>query len=250
MKKKSIWLFIAITFLIVSSVFYTVSPRLDPENARREGQLKSLRKQISAYRSDDPNAYQILESLYEEKGNIYRHNGEYSEAYSCYREAIQFAKKNKNHEHMAELAWFMIGLAAEQKQSALVLTLSKKYQKLIVQHDVDIFNLYHWWGMACLAENQNEAAQKILSKGLKYLKHEINYDAPEALVMIYCPLSTVYARKHDFPKVEKYLTKTTELFTEKLRKVEVQMLYTSGLHPIVASAIVIIKNNRPITHLT
>ena len=214
MKKKSIWLFIAIICLIVSGIFYTVSLCLDPEDTKREEQLKSLEKQISAYRSDDPYTYYILENLYEEKGNIYRHNGEYSEAYNCYREAIQFAKKDKNHRHVAELAWFMIQLAAEQKQSALVLTLSKKYQKVIVQHDYYPFNLYYWWGMAYLTENNLEAAQKPLNKGLKYLNSKRDYNYSEQKVMIYCALNTIYARKQDFSKCEEYLSKTNKLFTE------------------------------------
>ena len=83
----------------------------------------------------NPYAYYILEDLYDQKGSIYRHNEEYPKAYNCYSEAIKFAKNNKSHRHTAELAWFMIGLAAEQKQGALVLTLREKYQKLIVQHD-------------------------------------------------------------------------------------------------------------------
>jgi tetratricopeptide (TPR) repeat protein len=206
--------FIVITFLIVCGVFYTINPRLDTEEARKEEKLRSLDKQISIYRSDDPYTYYILENLYEEKGNIYRRNGEYSEAYNCYREAIQFAKKDKNHRHVAKLAWFMIELAAEQKQSALVLTLGKKYQKIIVQHDYYPFNFYYWWGMAYLAENNLEAAQKTLNKGLKYLNSKRDYNYSEQKVMIYCALSTIYARKQDFSKCEEYLSKTNKLFTE------------------------------------
>ena len=214
-KKLLVWPFVSIIVLIIAyGVFYAISPHPVSEYAKIEERLKYLSKQISIYRSDASYAYYILEKLYKEKGNIYRLKGEYSEAYNCYREAIQFAKKDKNHRHVAELAWFMIQLATEQKQSALVLTLSKKYQKIIVQHDYYPFNFYYWWGMAYLAENNLEAAQKTLNKGLKYLNSKRDYNYSEQKLMIYCALSTIYARKQDFSKCEEYLNKTNKLFTE------------------------------------
>ena len=205
---------IVIAFLIVCGVFYIVNSRPDTEEAKKEEQLRSLDKQISIYRSDDQDAYQVLEKLYSDKGDVYLHYEEYPEAYNCYREAIRFAQENNNQRNMAKLAWLMIRLAKEQKQSALVLTLSKKYQKLIIQRDIDIFNFYYLWGMACLAENQNEAALKILSKGLKYLNSETQFDLSGERVLIYFALSTVYVRKKDFHNCEKYLNKANKLLAD------------------------------------
>ncbi|MFA6716408.1 MAG: tetratricopeptide repeat protein [Victivallaceae bacterium] len=221
--KKSVltWLFTAIAFLIVCGVFYAVIPRPKQKGISIEERLKPLEKQISAYRSDNPLAYQVLEKLYSTKGDIYRVYEKYSEAYDCYCEALSFAQKNKRYEQMAELACLMIGMAGEQKQNTLVLSLCAKYQKLIKQCNPDSFGVpqymvYYWRGMALLAENQIEAACEDLDKGLKLLNSQmLKVHLPRNRIMLYCALGTAYARKQDSLKAAGYLNKTVELLEKR-----------------------------------
>ena len=219
--KKNIftWILTVFASFIICFVLYTVNKDKIYGDISEESVLKEIEAEIQLYKdSKNDDADKILEQLYSTKGSIYRHDEKYGDAYNCYNTALKLAQKNKHNKHMAELTWFMIGLAAEQKQNALVLSLCEKYHKHIEQYNGDsiflpLYMVYYWRGMAYLSANQTEAACKNLNRGLKLFNSKTNSNRNDK-VLLSCALSIVYARKQDFSKAEEFLNNAVELLTK------------------------------------
>ncbi|MDD5698783.1 MAG: hypothetical protein PHH77_09230 [Victivallaceae bacterium] len=212
------WILTVFVFFVICFIFYFLyvpKPKQSDIKIYEKETLKNLETKILFYENTG-NADKILESLYDEKGHIYRHRNKYSEAYNSLQKSLILAQKNNNKSHELELVWFLVYLASVQEKSDLVLSLCDKYKDFRYKKNVNFsmpsFAYYYHEGLAHLRKKQIDSALQNLSQGFKLIDKKRPLFYPGYFSNFCCALSIAYLQKKEFKKSIEYLNKAADVF--------------------------------------